>query len=210
MTGLEHDLGEHVVSGPRDLGAALREADWDSLLPRLVAHAEWRLRRVGWAAGEDREPSAMAVHQVINTAVVRCLEGRRHWSDSCADLEVFLKGVVDNLVWTAKKAALRDKAAPAPDAGVEAADDCPSAEDMLAAEQGRAAICAAFEACVDDDAKLEDLYLAILDGHVKRDDIARTLGWSSEQVSAARVKLKRRLLAKFPQMFATTKKTSKS
>jgi hypothetical protein len=81
---------------------------------------------------------------------------------------------------------------------------------MLAAEQGRAAICAAFEACVDDDAKLEDLYLAILDGHVKRDDIARTLGWSSEQVSAARVKLKRRLLAKFPQMFATTKKTSKS
>jgi hypothetical protein len=198
------------VSEPRDLGKALRDVDWDVLLPRLVAHAEWRLRRVGWAAGEDREPSAMTVQQVINTAVERCLQGRRHWTDSCPDLEVFLKGVIDSIIWTAKKAALRDKAEPEPDAGTETADDCPTAEEALAAEQGRAAICAAFEACVDDDPKLQDLYLAILDGHVKRDDISQALGWTAEEVSAARVKLKRRLLAKFPEMFATAQKRSMS
>jgi hypothetical protein len=199
-----------VVSEPRDLRAAIRDADWDALLPRLVAHVEWRLRRVGWSAGADREPSAMAVQQVINTAVETCLEGRRHWSDSCPDLENFLKGVVNNVIWRAKRSALRDKAEPAPDAGVETADDCPSAEDALAAEQGRALICAAFEACVEGDPKLQDLYLAILDQQVKRDDIAAALGWSAEEVSAARVKLKRRLLSKFPEMFASTQKRSLS
>jgi hypothetical protein len=198
------------VTEPRDLGAALRDVDWDALLPRLVAHAEWRLRRVGWSAGEDREPSAMTVQQVINTAVERCLEGRRRWSESCPDLEIFLKGVIDNIVWTAKRSALRDKAESAPDAGIETADDSPSAENALAAEQGRAALCAAFETCVDGDPKLQDLYLAILDGNVKRDDIAQTLGWSAEEVSAARVKLKRRLLSKFPEMFVEASKRSLS
>jgi hypothetical protein len=195
-----------VVSGTRDLGAVLREADWDSLLPRLVAHADWRLRRVGWAAGEDQEPSAMTVRQVINTAIERCLEGRRTWSESCPNLETFLKGVIDNLVWTAKKRAIRNKADPAPDAGMETADDCPSAEETLAAEQGRTTICAAFQACVEDDSKLQDLYLAILDENVKRDDIAQALGWTADDVSAARIKLKRRLLSKFPEMFAKAEK----
>ena len=193
------------MSDLRDLGSALREADWDNLLPRLVAHAEWRLRCVGWPTGEDKEPSAMTVQQVVNTAIERCLEGRRTWSDSCPSLETFLKGVIDNLVWTEKKRAIRSKADPATDSGVETADGNPSAEDSLIGEQGRAAIYAAFEACVEDDAKLQDLYLAILDGNVKRDDIATALGWTAEDVSAARIKLKRRLLSKYPETFATAK-----
>jgi hypothetical protein len=207
-----------VVTRSRDLGAALREADWDGLLPRLVAHAEWRLRRVGWAAGEDTEPTAMTVQHVINTAIERCLEGRRTWSDSYPDLETFLKGVIDNLVWTAKKGAIRDKADAMPDAGVDVVDERPSPEDALVTgedavveEAGRAAICAAFEACVEDDPTLQDLYLAILlKGVVKREDIARVLGWTVEEVSGARIKLKRRLLSRFPEMFAKTKKEKMS
>lgn len=148
----------------------------------------------------------MTVQQVIDTALERCLEGRRTWSDSCPDLETFLKGVINNLVWTAKKKAIRAKTDPAPDAGVDTASDDPSVEDSLVAEQGRAAICAAFEACVEDDAKLQDLYLAILDGNVKREDIATALGWTAEEVSASRIKLKRRLLSKFPETFATAAK----
>jgi len=171
-----------------------------------MAHAEWRLLRVGWADGEDREPSGMTVEQVINTAIERCLAGRRTWSDTCPDLEAFLNGVVDNLVWTEKKRTIRAKTDPTPNAGVDTAEDNPSAEDSIVAEQGRRAICAAFEACVDDDAKLQDLYLAILDGNVKREDIAKALGWSPEEVSAARIKLRRRLLSKFPEKFASAAK----
>ena len=53
---------ETVAAGTkRELRAALREADWEALLPRLVAYAERRLRRVGWILGEDEEPSAVSV-----------------------------------------------------------------------------------------------------------------------------------------------------
>lgn len=198
------------MSETPNLGEALRHADWDDLLPRLVAYAEWRLRRVGWSAGQDREPSAMSVQQVINTAVQTCLEDRRRWPESCPDLEIFLKGVVKNIVWNAKRAALRDKADPTPDPGTDMSADLPAADEVLAEEQGRAAIFAACEECVSDDPKLQDLYLAILDGNTKRDDIARALGWSPDDVTAARVKLRRRLVSKFPNRFMTAQKRSAS
>jgi hypothetical protein len=189
------------VIRPRDLGAALHEADWDSLHPQLVAHAEWRLRRAGWAAGKDHEPSALAVGQVIDTAIERCLEGRRNWSDACPDLEAFLKGVIDSIVWTAKKATIRARVDPAPDVGVDLVGEGPSAEDTLAVEKGSSAIRDAFEECARGDAALEDLYLAILEGNVERDEIAKALGWTGEQVSAAKIKLRRRLQSRFPEMF---------
>jgi hypothetical protein len=50
---------------PDDLREALRDADWESLLPNLLAYAKRRLRRAGWLSGE-----------LVNTAVERCLDGK--------------------------------------------------------------------------------------------------------------------------------------
>ena len=67
---------------------------------------------------------------------------------------------------------------------------------------------AAFEECVKGDEKLELLYLAVLDGNVKREEVAAALGWTVDEVTAARIKLQRRLVAQgFPALFASYKKT---
>ena len=53
---------------------------------------------------------------------------------------------------------------------------------------------------------VDEFTFRLNDGNVKRQDIANALGWTTEQVSAARIKLKRRLLSKFPETFATVAK----
>ncbi len=103
----------------------------------------------------------------------------------------------------------RNKTDSVEDIGAEAADPTPSIESVLndADDEGRCAVRAAFEACVKGDDKLESLYLAIIDGNLKREEIAAALGWTPDEVSAARNKLQRRLVAQFPALFASYKKT---
>ena len=86
-------------------------------------------------------------------------------------------------------------------------DPAPSVLDAMEEEEGTRAICATVEACLKGDETLELLYLAILDGNVKREAIAEALGWSVDEVTAARNKLQRRLVAQFPAKFAAYKKT---
>jgi hypothetical protein len=95
----------------------------------------------------------------------------------------------------------------------DAADKDPRTEDDDSpddSDEGRSAVCDAVEACVKDDAALESFYLTVLDGKTKRDDIAESLGWSPDAVTAARTKLQRRLLKQFPQEFACAKKRRSS
>jgi hypothetical protein len=194
----------------RDVRSALREADWDALLPRLVAYAERRIRRVGWIIGKDEEPSAMSVEEVINDAIDRCLTGSRTWGvDDPPELGAFLCGVIRSITSISRKKLKRNRTDSVEDRGVEPADPTPSIESILSDEddEGRRAVRAAVEACVKGDDKLESLYLAIIGGDVKREAIASTLGWSPDEVTAARNKLQRRLVAQFPAMFATFKRT---
>jgi hypothetical protein len=202
------DLGEDVASeNTRDLRAALREADWEGLLPRLVSYAERRLRRLGWTVGWDEEPSAVSVEQVINDAIERCLEGSRTWNvDAPPELGAFLCGVIKSITSTERKKEVRSKLDLIEDGAASARDPALTVDELLQQEEGRAAICASIELCVEGDDKLELLYLAILDGTVKREEIATALGWTLNDVSAARIKLQRRLVAKFPEQFASHKK----
>jgi DNA-directed RNA polymerase specialized sigma24 family protein len=194
----------------RDVRAALREADWEALLPRLVGYAERRLRRVGWIVGKDEEPSPVSVEDVINDAIDRCLTGSRTWNtDDPPELGAFLCGVIRSITSISRKKQKRSKTTSVEDIGVEAADPAPSIESVMsdAGDEGRGAVRAAVEACVKGDDKLESLYLAIIDGNLKREEIASTLGWTPDEVTAARNKLQRRLVAQFPAQFASFKKT---
>jgi hypothetical protein len=202
---------EIVVEGTkRELRAALREADWEALLPRLVAYTERRLRQVGWIAGNDEEPSAVSVEEVINDAIDRCLAGSRTWNDDDPpELGALLCGVIRSITSISRKKKKRNKTDSLEDTAVETADPSPSIESTLsdADDEGRCAVRAAVEACVKGDEKLESLYLAIVDGNLKREEIATALGWTPEEVSAARNKLQRRLMAQFPAQFSSHKRT---
>ena len=201
---------ETVAAGTkRELRAALREADWEALLPRLVAYAERRLRRVGWILGEDEEPSAVSVEEVINEAIDRCLTGSRTWNeDDPPELGAFLCWVIKSISSISRKKKKRNKTDSFEDVGPDAADPAPNIESVQseAEDEGRRAVRAAFEACVKGDDRLESLYLAIIDGNLKREEIAAALSWTPDEVSAARNKLQRRLVAQFPAQFASCKK----
>jgi hypothetical protein len=187
-----------------DLDRAIRDATWESLLPRLAAYAETRLRRVGWAAGKDQQPSGASVKEVVNIAIERCLDGQRKTFTAADDLETFLRGVIRSVVSDTKKGAVRGKATPTEDAGLNTSSDEPLADEILA-ENGRSDILAAAAACAEGDPALETLYLTVLEGYVKRDDLAEVLGWSAAEVTAARNKLQRRLLAEWPALFSKYK-----
>lgn len=194
------------LANSRDLVRAIEGADWGRLLPRLAAYAERRLRRVGWIHGEDLEPGVASVEDVVNTAIDRCLNGDRVWSTNASDdLEVFLKGVIKSIVWSMKKAAIRSATTPAADAGVDCTHDAVPADEMIA-ESGRCDVLAAAARCVEGDEDLEAYYLAVLQDGPTRDEIAKTLGWAADKVTAARIKLQRRLVTRFPDEFAKYKK----
>lgn len=182
------------------LREALRKADWEALLPGLLAYAAARLRRVGWAAGRDTEASRLSVEQVVNSAVEACLDGTRTWDPAAVDLPGFLRGVIRSLTSSAKKSAVRSKThAQADFDGILPLAVSP--EDDAVEEEGRIAILASLESAVADDADLRALTAAILDGATKREDIAAALGWSADRVTAARIKLQRRLIKHAPHLF---------
>lgn len=175
------------------LRQALRDADWEALLPGLLGYAANRLRRVGWAAGRDEEPSRLSVEQLVNMAVEACLDGSRSWNPDAVDFPGFLRGVIRSLTSSEKKSAVRSK--------THARSDferivplASSPEDETIEEEGRRNILGTIERAIGDDAELRALYEAIIDGAIKREELAASLGWSVERVSAARIKLQRRLV----------------
>lgn len=153
----------------------------------------------------------MSVEQAVNTAIERCLEGRRRWNDNDPpDFLAFLCGVIRSVVSDEKKMACRHKTDPDPDA-VDAATDPTTEHDPAdGLDADTSAVCDAVEACAKGDDALESYYLSVLGGNTKREAIAEDLGWSSEAVTAARNKLQRRLLKQFPQEFASAKKRRRS
>lgn len=198
------------------LRAALGEADWEKLLPGLIAYAAGRLRRVGWAAGRDVEPSKLSVEQLVNSAVLGCLDGSRRWDPEAVDLAGFLRGVIRSLASSEKKKAVRAKTDARGDltlgsvggmngdaSGAQLIRIQDSAESELVREEGRRAILRSIEACIDGDDDLRALYRVVIEeGATKRDEIARLLGWSPSRVTAARIKLQRRLVRHAPDTFS--------
>jgi hypothetical protein len=193
-------LGERYVSDKPDLREALRKADWDKLLPVLRAYAFHRLRRAGWAAGRDIEPSRMSVDQIVHTAIEHALTVRE-WNPEAVDLTGFLRGIIRSLTSSERKKEVRAKTFPKADLE-EYLLVAESHESELVDEEGYRELCAEVEACTADDPDLQALYLAVIDGNVKRETIAEVLGWSVDRVTAARIKLQRRLVKKAPQRFA--------
>jgi hypothetical protein len=186
------------------LREALEQADWEALLPGLLAYAAQRLRRVGWGAGRDIEPSKMSVVELVNTAVESCLSGVRVWNREAVDLPGFLRGVIRSLTSSEKKKAVRSKTDVRPDFDrLMPLEESP--EDEVIEEENRAALLASIAECTKDDPDLVALYRVILEGSIKREEIAGALGWSVDRVTAARIKLQRRLVRHEPERFQSVR-----
>ena len=176
-----------------ELRSALRDADWEILLPSLVGYAARRLRRAGWGAGRDEEPSRLSVEQLVQTAVEHCLDGTRTWDSSAVDLGGFLRGVIRSLTSSERKKHVRAPRVVS-DGGLEQ-EPSPAGnpESEAIEEEARSALLSSFAEAARGDPDLEALYATVLDGATKREDIAAALGWDPARVSAARIKLQRRL-----------------
>lgn len=151
----------------------------------------------------------MSVEQLVQTAVEHCLDGTRAWDPDAVDLGGLLRGVIRSLTSSEKKKDVRARTFASDDMEqyFEVAD---SAETEIVAEEGRKEILAMVEVCVADDPDLRALYDAIVDGNTKREDLAAALGWKADRVTAARIKLQRRLLRHAPEAFEAARQRRSS
>lgn len=186
-------------SGTWDVRAALRTADWKAIGPRLVSYTRWR-----YVVATGRVPTANAVEEVIDEAVLRVLDGRRQWHrDDAPDLVAFLCGVIHSLVHEFVTKKGRDARR------VDGRDP-----EELMSPQARPDTRTSYadtrlefiEEAIGDDGELGELYLGILESSGKREDVAQCLGWEVDRVSVLTKKLKRRLLALAKTKTATTSK----
>jgi DNA-directed RNA polymerase specialized sigma24 family protein len=170
------------------LSEALHSEAFVSILPALLAYASRRLRRIGWASGIDRAPSAAEAGDVVNGAVEACLEGAWVWPDDM-DLETFISGVMWSQLGHQKRKASRTWTRSLEDAEELAAQRV--LEELV--EHRR--LLAAVGATLADDDEASAVLRAIDDGNTKRAQIAAELGWSVERLKAVRVRMNRRLAA---------------
>lgn len=196
MSDDEHDLIE-----------AISTADLEKMLPRLATYAEKRLGRVGWFSTAKLQTHKMNPKDLVDLAIERCLAGKRHWKKQSgySDLEWFLRGVIKSLLSAAVKADKRDQADLDDEGNVDRVDVATDSARMECIE-----VVEVIESCASDDEDLSAFYLTVLDGHTKREDIAAALGWDVARVTAARVKLQRRLESRYPDKFGEMKKRRSS
>jgi DNA-directed RNA polymerase specialized sigma24 family protein len=202
---------EQVSAKPPDLREAMRSANWEELMPQLWTYALHRLRRVGWAGGSFQESGKMSADDLVQTAIRSCLDGTRGWDPSAVDLRGLLCGIIRSLTSSERKKYVRAKTVTSTEATEIHSGSSDSAEDDIVAEENRREVEEAFAACTADDLDLDTLWKTILDGHTKREDIARELGWPLTRVDVARKKLQRRVARLDPQRFGdvvTRRRTS--
>jgi DNA-directed RNA polymerase specialized sigma24 family protein len=178
-----------MVDPRPSLTQAINSPAFLAVLPRLVAYAARRLRRVGWAEGVDHLPSAAEAEEVVNDALVSCLSGDRVWPRELA-LETFLRGVIRSQVSHQRRNATHWQGTSLEDM-IDAA--APSSRRGERLDAGRLLI--SIEQAIEPDPEMRALYTAIVDRAGKRADLAAALGWTPEHVKAVRARMNWRLAA---------------
>jgi hypothetical protein len=92
MVGDENEV-RRIVQGLSDL-------EWKSLTLQLGRYALFKSRRFYWRTGNSGElPYGEMTESIVSKAFCLWLSGRRRWNRAeYADLESFLKGVIDSLL----------------------------------------------------------------------------------------------------------------
>src|SRR5215470_8214777 len=90
-------VGDNEV---RRIVESLSELEWKLLTVQLGRYALFKSRRFYWRTGKSGElPYGEVTESIVSKAFCLWLSGRRRWNRSeYADLESFLKGVIDSLL----------------------------------------------------------------------------------------------------------------
>jgi hypothetical protein len=172
------------------LAEALRSPELLAMMPRLAAYAAGCMRRAGWVEGRDRAPSKLMVEDALHEMVVCCLAGGRAWP-ATVPLDRFLFGVIRSVVSHRARAAKRLQ-----EVAFEEDVPAPSSRGGRDPEWSRRWLKARMrEAVRGGDPDVEALFTAYVDGLHERGDLAGTLGWTPERLSAVRDEMKRRIEA---------------
>ena len=163
---------------------AIREAEMEELLPRLLGAAKSILRRRKWSGGEDYQPSAMEAQELVNETLVRMFDDKQRPRFD-GDLQMAIVEAMTSVTTsTAKK--LRK---------VTLTGEVEEFEQPHEEDKGDADVLEAVQALVasSGDSELEDYLLGVQYYGPKRDAIAEGLKWKPEKVSVASKRLKRLL-----------------
>jgi hypothetical protein len=90
-------VGDNEV---RRIVESLSDLEWKLLTVQLGRYALFKSRRFYWRTGNSGElPYGEVTESIVSKAFCLWLSGRRRWNRSeYADLESFLKGVIDSLL----------------------------------------------------------------------------------------------------------------
>ena len=176
---------------------AFAQADWKTLLPRLLRCARYHLRRVGWAETPLDRHATLEAQELVNMAVTSCLTGDREWTPEPGATEDeivrFLFGIMRGLASNCRTSAVVACRVPGDVSELaELADDGPSAERIVAAR----ACLAQVERELEGDDEALALCEALQDFPQGRAGVARVLNWTASRVSVVRRRLKRYFAAK--------------
>ena len=91
---------ERLPADVRSVADGMSDADWQSLTLQLGRYTVQKSRRFYWRTGQSGElPYGEMTESIVSRAFFLWLTGRRRWNRSeYADLQLFLKGVIDSLL----------------------------------------------------------------------------------------------------------------
>jgi hypothetical protein len=178
---------------PDTAAAAFARADWETLLPKLMARARRILKSLGWQESKARRSGLLEERELVNEAIDACLTGARTWVPSAGATEASLVTYLDV---TMRSIAVNERTS-SDVARVERVekkvsrfgDGRSSPEQTIAARELLGVVDAALEG--DDDATA--VRAALADGHVYGEELAAALGWGEPRMWVVRRRMMRHL-----------------
>ena len=91
---------ERLPADVRTIADGMSDRDWESLALQLGRYAVQKSRRFYWRTGNSGAlPYGEVTESIVSRALFLWLTGRRRWNRAeYADLQLFLKGVIDSLL----------------------------------------------------------------------------------------------------------------
>jgi len=105
----------------RQTFARLKQADWDSMYPVLIAHARWRGRRYSWHGGAhlDSLPKGNQLDDIVQLVIAKTFAGDRKWEPERGELLPWLKMQIDSEINALVKSAAHRNEEHEPEASEE-------------------------------------------------------------------------------------------
>jgi DNA-directed RNA polymerase specialized sigma24 family protein len=172
-----------------DVIKRLYEADWDTLMPKLLSHARFSIYDP-----HRLLPGGQSDEDIVHEAVARVITGERNWNPAKEpDLENYLKSVIDSMLSSKGLFGRKEWNA------VSNVEDPEQWERMAGTLPNLDGLCHDAEVIIEamwkelsGDQELSAVFEAVIEGFDKPSEIAEWAGIPVERIYELRRKLERR------------------